>query len=197
MALPKSVGELTIRQFQQLLAIQNTENDPIVMGKSFIKALTGKNEENLEIVVNSYKELCYMLVKRPSEIKYEIQVNGTTYRGPNHSEKLKSSQYIDLKNLSSNEIENLHLLVAVIYQPTILGVVQKYDGSRLPEIGEAMLDAKVGDVYGLLFFYSNVLEKSNQTILTSFNEAQKTIQNHMTEMMSDSEFLRSVGIGGT
>ena len=84
----------------------------------------------------------------------------------------------------------MHLLLGCLYLPVNwYGKAYKYNGEKLPQISKDLLTAKLKDVYGLLFFYSSVLEKLSPIIQMSLEEALKTIQEITTEMNSDSQAL--------
>jgi hypothetical protein len=196
MVLPLNVGELTIAQYQRLNLIIDKEDDSIVAGKEIVSFLTGEDEKDNYKLKEAFKTISLMLLKTPDKaINEEIQVRGNKYRAITNAEKISSAQYIDLKTLSENWIQNFHLITAILYQPLVLGVPKKYDGGKLEELSKEMLQVKMKEVFGLFFFYSSVLRKSNPIIQTSLSRATLTIEKQLTEIQNDSEFLQSVGVG--
>lgn len=215
MNLPANLGELTVEQFQGLTKLYNSDKDPLDVGVEAVSLLSGKSVEYLSKDVD-YKDLakCFNHVKTLISARSVNDLEQTTKFNPTivvsgrifkacmasdfNSAQFKACQYIDAKNLSKNWVDNLHLLLCAVWLPVnVFGKRKKYNGSKIEGQSKIMLKAKLKDVCGLLFFYSAVFEKLNPIIQMSLGEATKTIQDQMEEIMNNSEFLASVGHGGT
>lgn len=196
MLLPKNIGELTVKQFQALTKIYNSDKDLLDKGVEALALVTGLSED--EILSKDHKEVKLgfthinnLLQQTPKQgFKKWIVSNGKIYKAVTDISKISTGQYLDLKNLSKDDkwIDNMHLLLGCLFLPVNwYGKAKRYDGSKLDAISKDLLDAKLKDVYGLLFFYSNVLEKLSPIIQTSFEEATRTIQEILTEIQNDSQ----------
>lgn len=198
MNLPKDIGELTVKQFQELTIIYNSDKDLLDKGVEAISLLTGMSVNEVEqidykVIGKAFNHLNALMQSKPKEVvKKWIVLNGTVYKAVTNMDKISTGQYLDLKNLSKDDkwIENMHLLLGCLYLPVNwYGRVKKYNGEKLPQISKDMLTAKLKDVYGLLFFYSAVLEKLSPIIQMSLEEALQTIQETVTEIHKDSQAL--------
>ena len=206
MVLPKNIESLTVKQFQELTKVYNSDKDVLDKGVEYVSILTGKTFDEVEamdykLIGEAFKHISKLMGTKPKEtLRRYIVVNGKVYKACLRADKFKAGQYIDLKNLSANDgwLDNMHLLLGCLYLPVnMFGFAKNYDGAKLKEISKDFEKAKIGDVYGLLFFYSSVLEKSSPIIQMYSEQATETLKNHLTEMMSDTEFLQSVGGGDT
>lgn len=196
MRLPKDIGELTVKEFQGLTLIYNSDKDLLDKGCEAISLLTGMSIDQVEQI--DYKEIGKyfshinsILNSKPKEgFRKWIVCNGKVYKAVTDISKISAGQYIDLKNLGKDDnwIKNMHIMLGCLFLPVNwYGRAKKYNGEKLPEISKDLLEAKLKDVYGLLFFYSSVLEKLSPIIQMSLDEALKTIQEIMTEISNDSQ----------
>jgi len=194
--LPKDIGELTVKQFQDLTVIYNSDKDLLDKGVEAISLLSGVPEKDVWDI--DYKEIgklfthvSTLMQSKPKEgLRKWIVCNGKVYKAVTDISKISTGQYLDLKNLSKDDnwIVNMHLLLGCLYLPVNwYGKAKKYNGEKLPEISKDLLTAKLKDVYGLLFFYSAVLEKLSPIIQMSLEEALQTIQETLTEINNDSQ----------
>lgn len=203
MKLPSHIGDITVKEYQALSKIYDSDREPLDKGVEYLSVLTSKSVSEIEsldykVVMDAAKKVGSIMSTKPStKIKPYIFVNGKFYKACLNAEDLTTAQYIDLKNLASNGvIDNLHLLLGVLYQRVnFLGVPKKYDGAKLKQVSKDMLCAKIDDVYSLVFFYSGVLERLSPIIQMYSDRANQTLQDHIQEMMKDSEFLEHVGAG--
>jgi hypothetical protein len=107
-------------------------------------------------------------------------------------EELSTGQYIDLKTFAKEDfISNLPNMLAVIYRP----IFKKYSVKTHEKVSKIIGDAKLNDVYGLLFFYSSVSEKLNPTIQMSLVLATQEIEREMKIMQNEYRDLLNGGAG--
>lgn len=198
MRLPKNIGELTVKEFQGLTTIYKSDKDLLDKGVSAISLLTGMSENDVEKIdyrdiAKAFSHINSLLNEKPTErLRSYIIANGKVYKSVTDISKITAGQYLDLKNLSKDDkwIDNMHLLLGCLFMPVnYLGFSKRYNGEKLPQISKDLLHAKLKDVYGLLFFYSAVLEKLSPTIQMSLEKALIVIQETMTEIASDSRNL--------
>ena len=183
---------LTIRQYQLINQIVKSDKDDLDKEIAIASIITGKSEEEiLTMPLEQVKELFSYAKLNEAEANLKVNkyvwLNGKLYTGITDLDKLTTGNYVDLKNFGSKDfIGNLHNLLAILYKPLLAG---KIDGKKHAQIASDMLDAKLGQVAGLVFFYSNVLESLNPTIQMSLVMAAHEIQEVMKEIDS-SGFLK-------
>ena len=176
---------ITIRQYQLINQIVKSDKDELDKEIAIASIITGKSEDDiLSMPLPQVKEL--FSYAKLNEAESNLKVNkyvylkGKVYVGLTDLDKLTTGNYVDLKNFGKDDfIGNLHNLLAILYKPLFAG---KIDGKKHAKIAEAMLDAKLGQVAGLVFFYSNVLESLNPTIQISLEIAARDIQETMKEI---------------
>lgn len=205
MKIPKSFNEITISQYQQVFKIHHSDLEVEDREAQIISLLSGETIEKVEkLPLSKFKEVVrslsflYNSNLLPKELKPFVVSGATIYKPWLKLDELQTAQFVDLKTFQSRGtvIENFHLLLACIYTPVNwLGKQKEYDPKIHAKVAQDMLNVKVGEVSGTLFFYSNVFEKLSPTILMSFQESRNTINSLVKEMMEDKEFLSSVGVG--
>ena len=181
--IPFNFNSITVKQYQTLNEIFDSQDELIDKQINAIAYLTNKSTSEVEAMdLSMFKYYSGQLsfVKAPeinTKVNKYVWVKGKLFKGCLDLENLSTGQYIDLKELGKdgNHVKNLHKLLACIYSPMFF----KYDHKKCSEI---MLNAKMGDVYGLLFFYTNELERLNSYIRMCSEEALQTIQNHLKEV---------------
>jgi len=163
MKIPNSFDEITVEQYQfsdKILA-RGASTDAWI---NILSYLSGKEQayyeemkfEKLQPLIDRVQFLT-----RPTDI---VKINDTIiidnqfYKGLTDITKGNYGQYASLKTIlaegDDKKTENLHRLLGCIYAPVQLYGLE-YDQIQTAEI---MKQAKVGQVLGLVFFYSKVLE---------------------------------------
>lgn len=177
--------DLTIKQYQAINQIVKSDLDELDKEVAIAALITGKTEDEiLNLPIPEVKKIFSQTRLRETEMslkpKKYVFINGTLYVGLTDLDKLTTGNYVDLKNFGSKDfVSNLHNLLAILYKPLFSGEI---DGKKHSKIASDMLDAKLGQVAGLVFFYSNVLESLNPTIQMSLAIAAQDIQEVMEEM---------------
>ena len=173
--------QITISQYQTINQIVKSNKDDLDKEIEAVAFLTRKSEDELlnlplDKIRKTFAECGF---STPSQrLKRFIWVNGKLYKGCLDVTDLNTGQYIDLKNFAKQDfVSNLHNLLAVIYKP----IWGKYEHGK---VAEDMKSAKLNDVYGLVFFYSNLLEILNPTILMCSVLAKQDIEEVMKEIES-------------
>lgn len=202
MRLPKSFNDITIGQYQDvyfLLPAKEGEDDVELLTRwaQIIAILTGKDLQTIsDLPTRQLKHLikCLNFILRPEVLqekpKQYIAVNGRICKAVLQANQLSTAQLIDIKSFlipiedldqSETTVVNAHKLLASIYLPLSFKGF-KYDSSKHSKLAEDFRQAKMGDVYGTLFFYS-VLSENLIKSLEDFGKPHiQLIQNHMTEI---------------
>lgn len=203
MRLPKSWNEITVGQFQECYFVLG-KNPTIEHWCRVIAVLSGLTEAEVEsMLIKKLKQKIIQInfLQHPNlneRVKRYIYLNGTVYRSvyqPNELtvsqiKQLKTNQAIDIKTFCSppekvsyqdNIVEQAHKLLASIYVPLSWRGF-KYDGSKHSKASEDFRSARMGDVYGTLFFYSRVYNALMQSIQDCGVKAKEDMTPHMEEV---------------
>jgi hypothetical protein len=195
MGVPISYNQLTVREYVKVKEIEMKHSDLLDRRMALVSHFTNKNAENLDLNVLKWQlfKVDSLLASQPStKVKHVIWINGRRYKTFADVTKLSKvqtklivDQAVTAKELAKNgqgDI-NLHRLLGLIYLRAKIGTTPEFDVKTWDDISEDMLDVTIGEVYGAVFFYSNVLEKLTPIIPYFLMEAEQTIENHMAEVL--------------
>lgn len=196
MRLPTSFNDITISQFQECYFIN--KSDPELTGWArIISILSGTPIQEIEdLPLPEIKKLKQRLLfilddkKLNGVFKKHILVNGRWYKAIHEAHKLSTAQGVDIKTFLKPEngmtvndsvVEKAHKLLASVYLPlTWKGF--KYNGANHSKIAEDFRHAKMGDVYGTLFFYLINYQKLIEAMEPYGQEATKILEDHLKEV---------------
>lgn len=208
MKIPKSFNEITVRQYQSIHDLIIDETLEIEDREVRILAeLTGKSIDEIEsLPLDELKMSLLQLefLKRPDlSTKYKkwFTVNGRVYKAKPFAQKLSTGQYVDLKSFHArgSVSTELHNLLACVYEPLRVFKRFVYNADEHEKMAKDMLDAKMSDVYGTLFFYSIVWENWSDVMLDYSKQANQTIVEMMKEIKESGLItqadLDSIGVG--
>lgn len=193
MDIPKRYEDLTIDQFQKLEALKKAELDSIDKAAHRLAILSNKSVEYIEslspkLVYDTLANALFLaseihvipvkeIVKLGSkEFKFITEISG-------YSISQHKDFYEFIKLNDGNYFKCLPELIALCHLEKV-GDEFKYIESNHFENVELFKKAKLEDVLGGVFFYSNCLKSYKKIIETSLVESQKVIN----EMMTDPEF---------
>lgn len=210
MKLPKSFNEITISQFQECYFLLKKNHD-LNAWISVLSTLSGKPHKYIEDLpgnqLRAYiKSLQFLLNPELNEkVNKYVTIRGKVFKANLFASEMKTNQVADLKALVVNPgqsvedtiVENAHRLLACIYTPlTLTG--WGYNPSKQKKVSQYFLKAKMGEVYGTLFFYS----KTYKNLMDSINEygekAMKEVKEHLKEIeewQTQNQTLENVGAG--
>lgn len=192
MVIPKNYNELTVRQFQLCDEIIRNESDVLERHIKLVACLSGNSIEWVEShtpkqIAEWVKDLSFLSnPKVDKKIPKYVLANKRVYRPYNDASKFSAGQVIALKvyGEKAKGHSNLHNQLACVFgQINWYGGLKKYDATKHEQIANDMLEAKMGDVYGAVFFYSNVLEALSPILETYLKQANETIAEIMPEVM--------------
>lgn len=193
MRLPKSWNDITVEQFQECYFIlgKNPKIDDWVLALSVLSGKGVKQIEDLSIkkLKDEINKLQFLLSPALNEkVNKILYTKGRCFKAVLDLSQMQTNQVADLKGFMTGEkptqdliVENFHRLLACIYLPlTFKGF--KYVPSQHVKTSEYMKKVKIGDVYGTLFFYSDVYKALTKTT-QDFGEKQVGIlKEHMEEI---------------
>ena len=192
------IKHLTVNQYISINQIVKSNIDELDKEVAICSILTGKPEDViLNMPLPEIKELFgsigqlnnLQVSTKPN--KY-INCKGNLLVGCMSVDELSTGQYIDLKTFAKEDfISNLPNMLAVIYRP----IFKKYSAKTHEKVSKIIGEAKLNDVYGLLFFYSNVSESLSPTIQMSLVIATQDIEKEMKIMQTEYKDLLNGGDG--
>ena len=206
MTIPKRYEDLTVSQFQQLEALKAEENiDSIDKAVKRLSILSGESIDFIEslrpkVVYDTLLDAIYL-----NSPIHDIPLKDTVVLG---SKKFKAitqitdftvAQHKDFNTFlqlnNNNYIACLPEIIAICHAEKIGGVF-KYEPANHFENLELFKAAKLKDVMGAVFFYSNCLKSYSKIIAVSLESNTKLIKEMMTEMENDKGFQDFLNNGG-
>ena len=203
MRLPKTFNDITVGQYQECyFALKENTNESWLR---VISILSGKPYAEIEAIpiykIKHYLKLLNFIL-RPDvlneRVKQYIYAKGI-YKAILRADKLNNAQAFDIRSFMKPEkgmdvtdttVKNAHKLLASIYIPlTWRGF--RYTDNHQKE-AEKFKSAKMGDVYGTLFFYSILYENLTKHTQDYLEENLAILQEHMTEVK---QTLKTDGAG--
>lgn len=210
MKIPKNFNQITIEQFQEcyFLLGKTPTIDTWVM---VLSSLSGKSSDYIEQLTTKdlkkyIKQLDFLLNPELNEkVNKYVSIKGRVFKAILFADQMQTNQIADLKGLMVSEgqsvndtiVENAHKLLACIYVPlTLTGF--RYVPSKHKDLSNYFKKAKMGDVYGTLFFYSILFKNLIETTLTFGEKNLLIVKEHMKEVeewQTQKVNLGSVGVG--
>lgn len=190
--MPKSFDEFTVSQFMAWHEILKQDIDPIDREYRLLSMLLGITQEQCEDI--PLKQIDPMLriingfkFKKPSEkIKRVLKLNGKYYIPVIYAKHLRelmtASQYTAFKEYTKTDaVEHMDKILALLYTPFKLFRKPKLSDKQM-WLANEFKSAKIGDVYGFVFFLSKQYQKLSEASLPYFQNASLIIENHMKEV---------------
>lgn len=193
--------DLTVEQYMAIEAKiaekpVDTEEDPFKVIDNEISQLaiaTGLNYDELaklplpELKQN-IKALHTVLstVDLPTKVKQVVTIGSNVYFAHLDLSQVTGGQWIDIVTFAKEKSKNYNKLLACFYLPCKKKSLkpEAYDGSVHPKVAEDMLKIKLKEISGTLFFYSNLFESLTKVIQIYSEQAVKTINQTMPEIIA-------------
>jgi hypothetical protein len=205
MRLP-TYEDLTVRQFQEIVAIQTSdmeETDKIIQS---ICTLTGMSEREVEeLPIPTFNQIGYNLAKifteelPDSTPKRYLRINGRLYGVNYNPRNLAFYQYTDIQAwINAGTIANMHKVVASLVYPVkkygFLYFKGKNQVEQHAEISEGVLDCKYMDVHAICVFFSLLWSNSIKALASSLAESEKEMMTK-EQRQQMKELLEAAGDG--
>ena len=169
---------LSIRQFQDVTKISESELSELDKSILIVKTLTDKTDFEIErMSAKKFNAICrivrdmldsYVAQVDKDKPKKFIRVNGTTYMLHYDITRMVAGKYVEAVTFQQDMIGNLHKLLATMAVPmkwTWRGIRAKpYDATEHSKIAEQMLDADFSVAYHACIFFSGVLIQSIKSL---------------------------------
>lgn len=208
MNIPKRYEDLTVEQFQQLELLKTEKLDKLDMACKRLSILTGKSIEYIESLSPSkvYDMLlgAAFLINPINQfpVAKSVRFGFHKFRYIKEIHEYTTAQQKDfttiLKNNGNDYIKCLPELMAICHHElTLKGWV--YNSDNHFRNVEYFKKSKLKHTLGAVFFYSNCLKNYSEIIEGCLQQADKVIQELMTEVRDDLEFqtFLSSGVGNT
>ena len=192
---------ITVEQFQEALpyykkAVEAKETEEALNNWMVVIAIVTDTtvdviqEMPIDKLKEKIKELAWLGTLPPDSPKFKIEINGIKYKAPKDESDFNTSGYIEYKTfLKGGLIENLHLILATIYNPE-----EKQSHKERAEIFKKVM---IGDVYGMVFFWAKRYKKQMDRIksygLKVAKRKNKEAQRILMETLR--ETLENIGDG--
>jgi hypothetical protein len=202
MRLPKSFSEITVGQYQECYFILKENPNDIDQWVKVIAVLSGKTPDEVSAmkireIKSCVTRLNFILMPEflQERAKQYIYAGGRVYKAILNAMDLSNANAIDIRHFLADgadakdaAVKNAHKLLASIYQPLTWRGFRQDD--KHPEHAERFKRAKMGDVYGALFFYSVL---STHLIKASLDYGVPILEEHLKEL---EEFKKSFSNDG-
>lgn len=209
MRLPQNWNDITIEQFQECYFLLG-KNPTIETWVMVLSTLSGKTYAQVEALsIKHLKELInglqFLLQPNLNEkVNKFVAFRGKPFKACLDASQMGMNQINDLKEfmkpngqpVEDTIVENAHKLLACIYVPlTLKG--WRYVPSKHKAHAEKFKQAKMGDIYGTLFFYSGIYKTLIQTTDTYLKEQTQILKEHLEEVneWAQKQTLQKDGVG--
>jgi hypothetical protein len=81
--------------------------------------------------------------------------------------------------------QNIDKILGQIFYRAKIGHKSEYSDKDYQDVGKELLNAKMGSVYGTVFFYSKVLKRLNPTLSIYFLDSIQTLQEWSKELEAE------------
>lgn len=207
MKVPYCFENMTLSQFMKLHELE-LNKDINSFDKQIIKLsiLSGKSInyiESLDLkIIKQYLNKIAYTSNVPNNLRIPKRFRaGTLILKPTMSlQEMKVNQLVDfytlLKQSNNDYILSANQLLATMFKPLSIFKKSVYSPENHAKISKLLLDAKVGDCLGLLFFYLNFWKQCEPIIIHCLTSNQQTIAEFMKEIQTDKEFQDFLNSGG-
>lgn len=207
MKLPYCFEDMTLSQFMKLHELeQNKDIDILDKRIAKLSILSGKSIDYIESLDYKYVKTYLAKINYTSNPPKDLRIPkrfrvGAVMLSPTMSlQEMKVNQLVDfyslLKAANNDYIASANVLLATMFKPLSIFKKSVYSPENHAKISKLLLDAKVGDCLGLLFFYLDFWKRCEPIIVRSLTNNQQTIAEFLKEIQTDKEFQDFLNNGG-
>ena len=190
MGIPNTYNNLTVKEYIKVMAIVEDKSLDLIDRKALlINHFTGLDAYEMPLAdLVKYREQVDMLLLSQINLKIVqgISVNGKEYWTDTDVTNLCTDQYTGVKEFGKDTMGNFNKLLGLIYYRNDSGK-PKYDSEQFKDIGNELMEAPIGLVYGAVFFYSKVLEQLNHVLPIYLAIAQNEIETEMNSLIMEAK----------
>ena len=166
--IPNNFQELSIGKYQELNGVDDT--DKINMITEYISILTGLDLKTIKkINLVDLKKLTSSFnfhLSNDHDVIHNVGIKGDIYKLDDNLNDMRLDMFIDLEEMTKDKdlvIENLHLIMAILYRPAIKKMfkrnlkIEPYDSGSVKERADFFKENLMMDkIIGALFFFINL-----------------------------------------
>ncbi len=184
LTLKKYIDIVDLETNEPATSVRGYKKIAIALGITYPKAVNKTIDEVNTILSN---------LNRPNQLPFNkyLFVGGKVLKAIMNLKDMKANQLIDFYSLVEKGAPYNDCL-AVMYVP----LFGSYKPDNHEKISKLLLKTKVSESLGLLFFWIDYSKKCEKHILTFLEKQAKSLEQEMTEIMTDKEFLHSYLHGG-
>ena len=185
-SVPTSLSEITLRQYQKFLKIQENNPEGNFLDAKMIEIFCGiPLSDSYKLKMASATAIVDILTDLLSQTNTKhvqrFKLYGVEYGFIPDLDEMSLGEYIDLDN-NASKWETMHIAMNVLYRPIKDSKagrynIQEYKTSDPDKMLDMPLDAAIGSLF---FFYQLGIELSKHTILSSNLEEMEDIQEQLT-----------------
>lgn len=186
-------GNLKLSQYIELSNLDKDKSidelDRIVKKMAIV---SGKSIEQVEVMdINYIKEKISFLNNVPQSLPFKkrLRIGFKVYKPTLTLQDIQVNQLVDFYALYKAEAP-LNDLLAVIYK------CGKYDSKNHAYLSAKMLNQKIKNVLGVVFFSLSYYNKCEKTINQYLEKSSKQVEMLMKEIQTDKEFQDFLSSGG-
>ena len=206
MTIPKRYEDLTVDQFMQLEALKLNKSLPLldkaVAKLSILSGLSIDEVEKMNIQKVYATLLDAVFLNTPIDampLKDSVYLGYKKFKAITDITDFTTAQHKDfnefIKMNNNNYVACLPNIIAICHKElTLYGY--KYKSDNHFKNVEIFKKAKLKDVMGAVFFYSNCLKSYNEIITTCLEKSQSQIKEFLKEIENDKEFQDFLTNGG-
>jgi hypothetical protein len=198
MTIPLRYEDLTVEQFIKLEALKKLEDiDLIDRAVKRVAILSGKTEDEIEALppkaVFDTLSLALFLTSpiHSMPLVDEFTIGKKKFKAITKNTVYSVAQHRDFNEfIKANNGDYIPCLAELIFisHHELVNDKWVYNELNFEENVELFKQAKLKDVLGAVFFYSNCLQNYMINIKTCLEENQKIVNDHTEKMMKDQEF---------
>ena len=185
--IPSRYEEITVEQWQYSEAIINSDDTKLDKQIKIVSYFTGKTIEEVEemdavkfyVTANKLDFLFDTLHAMPIVNKFSI--NGIDFIPTDSLQKMKVNQMVDyteiLKANNNSICQSLHMIL-----PIVFCTKKGYEPDKHSEYVELFKKAKLGDVLGAVFFYTDYWQRVEKITQHSMEKNLELITERMKEI---------------
>jgi hypothetical protein len=201
MKVPKSYHEITVKQYVEAKALMEEDYVfDIERTTALISYFTGKPKEEIEeLPFKQFGELQnnvkFMYFDLPSyQVNDIIKIDGFVFEAVKSLTKMNVAQKVDFLTtykLSGNDLGKcIDKLLPIIYTNG------KYNVEQYEQNKDLLSKAKISEVSGLVFFYSDYWHNAER-IIANYTESQtKIVEERMKWISENNHLISSLSISG-
>lgn len=186
--------DLTVGQYIKLVELDKDKSlDALDLVSKQMAIVTGRRIEEIELMdINYIKSKIAFLKKIPTEIPFKksIWIGFKQYTPSINLVQTQVNQLTDFYSLYKNEAP-INEILAVIYKPKN----GKYHADNHSYVAKKMINKRIGDVLGAVFFSLNYYKRCEKLINQYLENNQLIINQVMTEITTDKEFQAFLNTG--